>query len=176
MYDRQTESWWQQFLGEGIVGTYMGKRLKMLPSRLESLNRFRTRHPDGKVLVPNNPSMRNYGANPYAGYDSLSRPWLYGGKMPADVAPLSRVVSIGKEAWALALVRRHKRIVAGDHVITWEAGQNSALDSPEIAKGRDVGNVVVQKRTASGLVDAVYGIDFAFAFYAFHPDGIIHAK
>ena len=36
MYDRQTESWWQQFLGEAIVGEMTGARLEMLPSRIES--------------------------------------------------------------------------------------------------------------------------------------------
>ncbi len=34
MYDRQTESWWQQFLGEGIVGEMTGKKLDMLPARV----------------------------------------------------------------------------------------------------------------------------------------------
>ncbi|MCX8231629.1 MAG: DUF3179 domain-containing (seleno)protein, partial [Alphaproteobacteria bacterium] len=36
MYDRQTESRWQQFLGEAIVGEVLGKRRTVLPSRLES--------------------------------------------------------------------------------------------------------------------------------------------
>ena len=36
MYDRQTENWWQQFLGQGIVGEMTGKRLKTIPARLES--------------------------------------------------------------------------------------------------------------------------------------------
>ena len=61
MYDRNTESWWQQFLGVGIVGEQTGKELAMLPSRLESWERFAARHPDGQVLVPNNPGMRPYG-------------------------------------------------------------------------------------------------------------------
>ena len=82
----------------------------------------------------------------------------------ANIAPLARVVSIGKQAWSLDLLRRKKRIEHGEYVITWEPGQNSALDTPIIAEGRDVGNVVVQKKTAKGLVDAVHGIDFAFAF------------
>ena len=59
MYDRQTESWWQQFLGEAIVGEMTGQRLKMLPSRMESMARFRARAPDGKVQVPTNPGMRD---------------------------------------------------------------------------------------------------------------------
>ena len=38
----------------------------------------------------------------------------------------------------------------------------------------DVSYVVVQQRLAQGeLVDHSYGIDFAFAFQAFFPDGEI---
>jgi hypothetical protein len=176
MYDRQTESWWQQFLGVAIVGSLTGKHLKILPSRVESFAMFEKRHPTGQVLVPNNPGLRRYGANPYAGYDGLSRPFLYDGAVPANIAPLARVVSVGKEAWSLDLLRKRKRIARGDIVITWSAGQNSALDTARIAHGRDVGNVVVKRKTANGLVDAVHGIDFAFAYHAFHPDGVIYVK
>ncbi len=177
MYDRETESWWQQFLGEAIVGEMTGKRLEFLPARIESYARFRDRAPDGKVLVPSFFSMRRYGKNPYEGYDSLSQPFLYRGEMPDGIPPLARVVTVGKQAWALSLVRERKRITTGDVVITWEPGQASALDTEIIAEGFDVGNVVVQRPNAAGeLVDIVYGVDFAFAFHAFYPDAPIHTE
>ena len=176
MYDRATESWWQQFLGEAIVGTRTGTRLKVLPARLESWERFAKRHPDGRVLVPNNPRMRAYGANPYAGYDSARLPFLYTGDYPDDIEPMARVVAIGNQAWALDLLREQGRIESGDLVLTWEAGQNSALDSRNISEGRDVGNVVAQRRGAEGLVDVPYDVTFAFVFHAFQPDGIWHLE
>jgi hypothetical protein len=113
MYDRQTESWWQQFLGEAIVGELTGTVLKALPSRLESWDNFRKRAPQGQVLVPNNPNMRAYGRNPYAGYDASSRPFLYNGETPEGVAPLSRVVSLEdrSRAWSLDLVKEKREIV-----------------------------------------------------------------
>ena len=170
MYDRQSESWWQQFTGEAIVGSMQGKKLTFVPSRLESFASFKKRAPAGKVQVPSTAGMRRYGANPYAGYDSSSRPFLYSGQMPTKVAPLSRVVSIEGRAWSLDLLREKRRIETADGlVITWEPGQNSALDARTIAEGADVGNVVVQRKTADGLEDVVYGVDFAFAFHAFRP-------
>ncbi|MEJ7803726.1 MAG: DUF3179 domain-containing (seleno)protein [Candidatus Limnocylindria bacterium] len=36
MYDRQTESWWQQATGRGIVGEFSGTALEFLPSQLVS--------------------------------------------------------------------------------------------------------------------------------------------
>ena len=178
MYDRQTESWWQQFLGMAIVGELTGKELEILPSRLESWARFRDRAPAGLVLVPNNPGMRAYGSNPYAGYDSLAQPFLYDGETPKGIAPLARVVSLEDRgaAWSLDLLRREREIeLAGDVVIRWEPGQNSALDARIIAEGADVGNILVQRKTGSGWEDIPYFVDFAFAFHAFYPDAPIHA-
>ena len=176
MYDRQTESWWQQFLGEAIVGELTGKRLTMLPSRIESLANFRKRLPEGRLLVPSNPRKGRYGRNPYVRYDGSRWPMLFNGEGPQGIAPLARVVSVGDEAWSLELVREKKKITKGDLVITWEPGQNSALDSAVISQGRDVGNVVVQRQTENGLVDVVYGVDFAFAYHAFRPDAVIHTR
>ena len=171
MYARQTESWWQQFTGTAIVGSLLGKELKVRPARLESFERFRARAPKGRVLAPNDPGMRPYGANPYAGYDSEFHPFLYRGEHPKNIAALARVVTVGDRAWALDLLRKRGRIETDDGlVITWSAGQNSALDARVIAEGSDVGNVVVQRHEAGRLVDVAYGVDFAFAFHAFHPD------
>lgn len=175
MYDRQTESWWQQFTGEAIVGELTGEKLAFLPSRIESFARFREHAPKGSVLVPNSPRMRAYGRNPYAGYDGSQFPFLYRGDLPEKVAPLERVVSVGKEAWSLKLLRERRKVVVGDLILTWEPGQNSALDAERIRDGHDVGNVTVQRKTATGLEDVVHDIGFAFAYHAFHPDGVIHA-
>jgi hypothetical protein len=175
MYDRQTESWWQQFTGEAIVGELTGARLAMLPARLESLAEFRARAPDGRVLVPPAPGARAYGRNPYVAYDSADAPFLYGGPLPEGIAPLARVVRVGEAAWSLELVRRRGRIEAGDLRLTWSPGQSSALDAPWIAEGLDVGTVVVEERGPDGTWrDAVYSVDFAFAFHAFYPDRPIH--
>ena len=176
MYDRQTDSWWQQFLGEGIVGAMTGKRMKTLPSRLESFEKFAARHPDGEVLIPSDPNMRAYGANPYVGYDNSGFPFLYKGEVPEGIAPLGRVVVLGDTAWTLELLRDKRRIEKGDVVITWEPGQNSALDTRKISEGRDVGNVLVQKRDGAALRDIPYDVTFAFVFLAFKPDGTLLGK
>ena len=170
MYDRQTESLWQQFLGLAIVGDLTGTELARRPVRLESFALFAERHPDGQVLVPNNAGLRPYGNNPYRGYDTTGWPFLYRGDYEGPVPPLARVVAVGDEAWSLDLVRARGQITVGDLVITWTPGQASALDTAAIAEGRDVGNVIVRR----GDADAVFDIPFAFAFRAFYPDGVIH--
>ncbi len=169
MFDRQTESWWQQAVGEAIVGDLTGTRLRTLPGWMESWQAFRTRNPGG--LVMDQPAQsRDYGRNPYAGYDSLKRPFLYNGAPPPHgIAPLARVVRVGNRAWPLMRVRDEGGIREAGVRISWEEGQSSALDTAVIAKGREVGNVRV--RDSAGR-DVVHDVMFAFAFDAFWPDGI----
>jgi len=174
MYDRQTQSWWQQFTGEAIVGTMLKTRLSMIPSRIESFEKFKQRFPQGKILIPNNASMRSYGSNPYAGYDTMPRPFLFAGELPTDIEPMARVIvfeAAGKRhAVSMKLLNDRKKLKVSNVSLSWSAGQNSALDTRRISDGRDVGNVVVQEISAGGALDIVYDVTFAFVVKAFYPD------
>lgn len=176
MYDRATETWWQQFEGRAIIGARLGDMLDAVPSRLESFAEFTARHPSGKVLVPAS-RMRDYGRNPYVGYDSLAVPFLYQGAYDGPGSPLMRVVAVeGRaEAWSLDFLREAGRVEVDDLVLSWKPGQASALDAPRIAEGRDVGTVTAQRvKLGGGMEDAVYHVPFAFAFLAFNPGATIH--
>ncbi len=168
MFDRETESWWQQAIGTAIVGDMTGIELQTLPSWMESWDVFKTRNPDG--LVMDTPSFnRNYGANPYVQYDSAFRPFLYSGEMPPhDIPPLARVVRVGARAWPMTRLAAEGTITQNGVTLTWTAGQASALDTDQIGDGKDVGNVRVQD--AEGH-DLAHDVMFAFAFHAFWPDG-----
>ncbi len=175
MYDRQTQSWWQQFMGTAIIGELTGATLHFMPSRIESWQSFKSRAPNGLVLVPNDSSMRNYGRNPYVGYDSAAMPFLYNGEMPENINPMVRVIAVDDQAWSLDLLQSQGSISSNDILIQWRLGQNSVLDTGMISKGRDVGNVTVQRLTTDGsYVDIVHDITFAFVFHAFRPEGVIH--
>ncbi len=178
MYDHETESWWQQFTGQAIVGTHSGKRLKPLPSRIESFARFRERHPGGRVLVPNDPAARPYGTTPYVRMDTSKGDGLGVYKLPKGVKPFDRVVVVGKEAWTLKSLKRRGEIDRRNLTIWWEPGQNSIHDTKWIHFGRDVGNVIARRYDAAldKWVDTVYDVTFAFAFRAFVPKGTLHWK
>ena len=169
MYDRQTESWWQQFLGEAIVGELLGKKLKSIPARLESFEKYLARAPEGEVLIPTNPNMRSYGRNPYTSYDSASQPFLFQGELPDYIEPMVRVVVVEDRAWSMAMIREKGSVADGDLTLSWTKGQNSALDDSQIRKGRDVGNITVQRKGSGGeMSDVVYDVTFAFVYHAFH--------
>ena len=168
MYDRQTESWWQQALGRAIVGELTGAQLAPVASWMESVGQFRARNPDGLIMdQPDFP--RAYGRNPYVGYDGSTHPFLYSGALPPhDIPALARVVRVGPRAWPLSRLRETGELSEAGVRLTWQAGQSSALDTAQIAKGRDVGSIRV--RDAAGR-DLPHDVMFAFAFHAFWPEG-----
>ena len=168
MYDAQTQSWWQQAEGRAIVGAMTGTTLRQLPSWMESWEDFKTRNPQGLVMAE--PAFnRDYGRNPYRGYDTLKRPFLYAGENPPHgIEPLVRVVRVGARAWPLTRLAEAGQVQEAGVTITWRAGQASALDTVKIARGRDVGSIRV--RDAKGQ-DVAHDVMFAFAFHAFWPNG-----
>nr|WP_174822644.1 DUF3179 domain-containing protein [Ruegeria lacuscaerulensis] len=168
MYDRQTQSWWQQATGEAIVGRMTGHKLRALPAWMESWAEFKARNPVGLVMAE--PAYnRDYGRNPYRGYDTSRRPFLYSGEMPPHgIQSLERVVRVGDRAWPLARLSREKVVREAGVIIQWVPGQASALDTGRISNGRDIGSIRV--RDGQGK-DVVHDVMFAFAFHAFWPDG-----
>ncbi len=169
MYDRETKSWWQQAVGEGVVGRHAGTQLTQLPAWMEDWASFLTEHPDG--LGMDEPDWRRaYGSNPYVNYDTSSRPFLYQGEDPPHgINPLERVVRVENWAWPFARLRTQGEIREAGVVLDWRAGQASALDARNIASGRDVGSVRVRDEQGR---DIAHDVPFAFAFHAFFPEGV----
>jgi hypothetical protein len=174
MYDRQTESWWQQFSGEALIGHYVGTKLVPIPSRMESFGNFKKRFPKGTVMAGKHGSLSSYGVNPYTGYDSADRPFLYRGEMPKNIDPMERVVVIrGIEkpvVVTMKAVRKKGKMNISGYDIAWTKGQASALDTRQISEGKDVGNITVTQLKDGKPEDIFHDITFAFVAHAFMPD------
>lgn len=149
MYDRQTESWWQQAIGDAIAGELTGRKLTLIPATIVSWTEFRTRFPEGKVLSRETGFARDYGRNPYFGYDDINQsPFLFRGpETPGTLPPMARVLTVesGGEAVAYPYTVMETERVINDTVggkpvaVFWSAGTASALDTSTVAGGRDVG-------------------------------------
>ena len=147
MYDRQTETWWQEVGGEGVIGHYAGWRLEQLYLSIVSWADFKAAFPDGRVLSRPD-SGRPYGSNPYSGYDRPgSSPFLFDGEEDPRLPAVERVVAIerGNAAWAVSFTAlAEERVVEAsvggeDVVVFWTPGTASALDAGTVSRGRDVG-------------------------------------
>ncbi|NQW00221.1 MAG: DUF3179 domain-containing protein [Rhodospirillales bacterium] len=177
IYDQATESWWQQYSGDGVVGQWAGKRLQPIASRIQSFAQFKRSHAKAGVLVPSDPKASDYGQTPFVRMDSrndTAAQFPYA--IPDGIGPLDRVVVIGDQAWSLARLRERTRIETDAVVLMWTPGMNSVHDTRWIPFGRDIGNVQAWMKTPSGTSDAVYDTTFAFAFAAFHPKGSWHLQ
>jgi len=159
MYDRLTESWWQQATGRGIVGAYTGTALEFLPSQLISWQQFRELHPDGVVLSRDTGHIRSYGSNPYAGYDKVdSNPFLLDdwtlidGRLNPKVRIVGVVIDGAEVAYPLpdlAEVGIVNDTVGGEPIVVlWVPGTVSGLGAPTVAGGEEVGTAVVFSRQA----------------------------
>jgi hypothetical protein len=161
MYDRKTESWWQQITAEAVVGELTGQRLDVLPSQILSWAAFRRAHPDGTVLSRDTGFNRDYGANPYAAYDTDpdSAPFLLEGEPDRSLPPKERVAAIrtgDRSAVVYPFSRLRGSAPVNDEVdgrpvvILFDPEVASALDSSLVSLGRDVGAAAAFERRAKG--------------------------
>jgi hypothetical protein len=160
MYDRQTETWWQQATGDAIAGEHAGAQLAFYPASIVSWADFKAAYPNGTVLSRETGHNRSYGRNPYLGYDDVSQsPFLYRGEpTPGQLVPMARVLTLdlGGEAVAypyesLSSVGAVNDTVGGQRVVVfWTEGTASALDTAQIPEGRDVGAAVAYSAEVGG--------------------------
>jgi len=95
MYDRQSESWWQQFTGEAIVGEKVGTVLDRLPASIVAYEDFRDAYPHARVLSRRTGHIRSYGNNPYRGYDTIDgQPFLFFDPVDKRLPPMERVLDV----------------------------------------------------------------------------------
>jgi len=159
MWDRQTESWWQQLTGEAVVGELTDKRLRALASQTLSFKDFRESLPSGDVLSRDTGFERTYGDNPYEGYDTPDQqPFLFEGETDERLAAKERVaaVFIGDDAAVVPFSRLRKNPVASFDVagtpvaVMFKAGVASALDDAKISESDDVGTSAAFDRRLEG--------------------------
>lgn len=161
MYDRTSESLWQQLTGDAIVGDMVGKQLTFVASAIISFADFHEAYPDGVILSRETGYTRRYGENPYTGYDSVGEnPFLFRGPIDERLPAMARVVtvSLGGQDVAYPYVLLEEVGVVNDRVgeqalaVFFAPGTSSALGASVIAEGRDVGATGVFDSTLGGQV------------------------
>ena len=162
MYDRATETLWTHYNGQAVIGVLAGAELVEHPSPLMAWEQFRSTYPTGKVLDWTQSGFnRDYGRNPYSGYDDPDKsPFLFRGTLDDRAAAMQRVVGVehngSSAAFALDVVSggvgQATDVLVGDSrvVILWVPGQASALDDVQVSGGRDVGSAAVFVPKAGG--------------------------
>ncbi|MEM1040992.1 MAG: DUF3179 domain-containing protein [Bacteroidota bacterium] len=159
MFDRETETLWQQLTGDALVGDLLGTQLTVHPAQIVSFEQFRAAYPESRVLSRETGHTRDYGRNPYAGYDDIDRqPFLFDGPEDDRLRPMEKVVALkldgAEKAYPYTLTREQRVVndeAAGTPLVVFHAdGAVSALDAAEIAASRQAGSTGVFDRRAGG--------------------------
>jgi hypothetical protein len=152
MHDRQTGSLWSHYTGGAVVGDLTGTELVTHPVSIVAWADWRAAHPNGLVLDRETGFIKEYGLNPYPGYDDADeRPFLFEGEVDGRYTAMTRIAAftVGDDPIAVTLDRlrtdRSVRVTAGgrDLIVVWTPGVSSALDSFDVAAGVDVGATMV---------------------------------
>lgn len=160
MYDRQTESLWPQLTGQASIGLLTGTQLVAIPMGVVGWKQFRTSNPEALVLTRDTGYPRDYGRNPYTGYDDpdgdllVDPPGGTDGRLPVK----ERVVGITLSGKSVAVRRSRvadERVVSlsvrGHDIVVWHhPGQSSALDTDQITEGKEVGSIGVFQPVIDG--------------------------
>jgi hypothetical protein len=156
MYDRQTESWWQQETGQAIIGALTGLQLTYRPAETLSWAEFKAAHPHGHVMSRNTGYSRPYGRNPYA---DQGPGFLYQGPPPPASLPqgehvLAIVMNGEAIAYPYSVLQRVHMVndtVGGTPIVVfWTPGTSSQLDIGGVANEHDVGSATMFLRTLNG--------------------------
>ena len=130
MWDRQTESWWQQITGEAIVGDLTDMRLKFIPASVVSWAQFRDGFPQGQVLSRDTGYRGTYDLPSYGGIDGADKnPSHFRGATDPRLKPMERVVgiSLGDEdaAYPFGFLKKQPVIndsVGGESIVVFYTG------------------------------------------------------
>ena len=150
MYDRQTESLWAHFTGQGLVGHYAGVELSPIPAQMLSFAQVKVDYPEAMVLTRETGTRRAYGTNPYIAYDEESSGPIdafFEGEVDPRLAPKERVIGVvlDDEAYAIRIADPDSTslvelaVAERDLVIFQQPGLSSALDRASVSTGRHVG-------------------------------------
>src|SRR3989442_7581357 len=143
MWDRQTQSWWQQIGGEAVVGKLTGIKLRALGSQVLSWRDYKQRFPRGDVLSIDTGFDRPYGDNPYVDYETAKEPPIFfkgrtDRRLPAKER-VSAVTANGRTVvFPFSLLKKepvaNDRVGATPIVICYRCDLRSALDGRPIAE------------------------------------------
>lgn len=140
MFDRATESWWPQILATRITGAERGRHLDEFQVVWTTWGRWRSVHPDTVVLTEATGFARNYGRDPYGGYNPpsgyyMDDSFLFPPLAEDDrLAPKSVVIGMRSANGAVAV---RKNTLRDERILEFETDgvRHTAVHDPALDTG-----------------------------------------
>ncbi len=156
MWDDLTESWWQQIMGEAVVGKLTGTQLKIIPSQIISVKEFFDNYPNGEILSNKTgfkQAEKKYGKNYYVKYDSVGKKpsRFFHDKVDSRLPAMERVIGLSVngeyKAYPFSVIRQNgvinDKFNSQNIVIFYEPGTVSILDKREFNESKNIGSATV---------------------------------
>lgn len=161
MYDRKTETLWQQSTGEALAGELFGSRLELHPFQLMTMGDVRENYSNAQVLSESTGHVRNYGRNPYSGYNEndqfIFTPSSFDERF--EQKEIMAVFRVGEEVVATPWLALDKNIVkeveVGDLVLSISKNEGELLVVDQSGK------------------EYPFFFEMWFSFSVQNPDGIV---
>jgi hypothetical protein len=158
LYDRTTETLWDQIEAKGIVGPLTGEQLVLVPVSMSKWSRWRTKHPDTLVLSTDTGFDKDYSQDRYAEYRESTRLFMpvsaEDDRVHAKTVVFGFTLNDGDVAITEAALAR-----GGSY--TGEIHGDSAVITL-----REDGSVSMQRDGSTSYPIRL----FWFAWYTFHPE------
>lgn len=166
LYDRETQSLWSQIANKAITGALKASTLVPVPVSHTTWADWRARHPATLVLSTDTGHERNYGRDPYAGYDRQQDIYFPVKFRSEGFHPKERVLGV-------TVGNRHKAYPFVELAKSAGMRTSSAIEDTVGGTGVRVEYDTVHRsaRAFDGTGKPIAATTlFWFAWYAFHPE------
>lgn len=164
LYDRETESLWSQIMSTAISGPLKGHRLTAIPMQNTTWEDWKEQHPNTLILSTETGYRRDYSSNPYIDYELDNSIWFPVTAQDASYPAKSLVIGLeieGKfKAYPFSELDK-----AGDNI-----NDQFADTDIVISYNKQYQSAQILDSQGNALPSVV---TFWFAWYAFHPEGLV---
>jgi hypothetical protein len=164
MYDRDTESLWQQSTGESIAGDYLGTELEHEKFQLLTIGEVKNKYPNAIVLSDDTGFSRDYSRNPYSGYGDNDR-LLFDTSSKSNTFEMKEIMVVFK--------------IDDNHLTI---PMNQIGDNESISKDTEAGSVNISKKTGEIFIsdsdskEIPFYFEMWFSVYAQHGEELLIIK
>lgn len=172
MYDRKTDSYWSQILGEGIKGSQAGKKLNVLPFDQLRFGEWKKKYPNGKVLSKDTGAIRFYGTDPYGDYYTTPGTFFPVDKEDSRLTDKEFVLGVLVNGEAKAYVPAHVKANANSDGIVRDIFNGKTLELHYI---QDLDVVRIFEVLSDSELKRINPLpSFWFSWIATHPDSELY--
>jgi hypothetical protein len=165
LYDRESESLWSQIAKSAVSGTLKGEHLNPVVTTHTTWADWQRRYPGTVVLSENTGHVRDYGRDPYRGYESSRDVYFPVARTDPRYHPKERV--IGLELNGQVKAYPFVELSQGSARLADRVGDQPVI--VEFDAEQQTGRVLDQHGVELPTV-----IAFWFAWSAFHPQGEVY--